>query len=178
MPNSASHLQAYWDLAAHFPREWRQIVKMYHSTHDDAQYGWPTHASKRKAASPISCHRCDTCDLHFDSWRSLSTHRWFKHGIKSGWRKYVGDISVCPCCKTDFHTRARLIKHLAERRVRSRHRTQTCQEMLMELRPPIISEDALQLLETCDAEVLASARHRGHTNVLADVPSKKMRLGL
>ncbi len=39
-------------------------------------------------------------------------------------------------CSVDFHSRARLIKHLAERRVRAKARTTTCQQAFMESCPP------------------------------------------
>ena len=112
------------------------------------------------------------CGDTFSSHRGLSAHRWSKHRIKNSVRQYIGDVSCCPICKVDFHSRARLIKHLSERRVRAKHRLVTCQESLLNSNLLAIPWEVYQELEQRDAQIFAKSRKLGHTNLIAQLPCR------
>ena len=108
----------------------------------------------------------------FNSHRQLANHRWAKHRIRSDVRERIDDISECPVCRVDFTCRGRLIKHLLERRVRSKCRGRSCHDCFLELGWPCIDRDRFSQLEARDAKILAGLRRVGHTNLLADAPAK------
>ena len=123
MPDPHEDLQSYWSLAKSHPAEWKQLVKMYFTSAEDARNTkGATSVSAMSPAHDCQAFLCTDCGLVFPDHRRLSTHRWSKHGVKNDIRAYIGDISSCPVCKTQFHSRARLIKHLLERRVRAKSR--------------------------------------------------------
>jgi len=171
MPDPQESLQLYWNLAKNFPVEWKRLVKLYVEAKDDPQHR-KKQTCKRKAESYSMLYRCDICEDAFGSHRSLAAHRWSKHRIKSSVRQYVGDISSCPICKVEFHTRSRLIKHLSERRVRAKGRTRTCQDLFLNSSPLLIPQSDFLELEKRDALILARSRRQGHTNVISKLPSK------
>ena len=93
-------------------------------------------------------------------------HRWSLHRKKSNIRMFVPDTCICPICQTNFHTRNRLVKHLMENRVRSKHRSTTCGQDFMAQNPSPVPESKLQEIEARDAAERKSARKEGHSNVL------------
>ena len=54
---------------------------------------------------------------------ALRSHMMSKHGWRNPWRQYVAG-SCCPVCRTQFHSRARAVDHLAHRAERCRQATQ------------------------------------------------------
>eukprot|EP00973_Karenia_brevis_P016527 2263551-Karenia_brevis.AAC.1 len=65
---------------------------------------------------------------------------WAKHRKRDHIRMHIGDESKCQVCGVDFHCRARLIKHLSETRLRSKHRRMTCREEFLASNPTTIPE--------------------------------------
>ena len=49
------------------------------------------------------------------SCQALAVHKFKKHGIKRQIRYHVGDITACPACMMQFHTRERLLTHLGSK---------------------------------------------------------------
>ena len=175
MPDPAKDLHSYWQLAKQFPHEWKQLVHMYFCIKDD-----PECQPKRKIEEvPRDCitqHICHQCGIAFSDRKQLAAHNWAKHRVKSSFREFIGDVSECPVCGVDFRTRARLVKHLSERRVRSKYRTTTCHDVFLRSDPARVPDDSLQKLESRDASQHKQARKAGHTNVLAEMPCKRRRL--
>ena len=79
-----------------------------------------------------------------------------------------------------FFSRARLVKHLLERRIRSKNRTKTCAQEWLERFPEPIPDAEYERLEAEVAEQAAKARKAGRRWVPADRPAepvqKKARL--
>ena len=117
--------------------------------------------------------RCEACGVSFDALRKLSAHKWSKHGTRSGIRQLVGDTCVCPVCGTDFKTRARLIKHLLERRVRSKCRKVSCQSVFLGLKHKVVPADVLAGLEARSAVCASASRKEGHTSIVATTPCQR-----
>ena len=111
------------------------------------------------------------CNQGFPSRRGLAAHKWAKHRVKTEIRKHIGDISQCSVCGVDFHSRERLIKHLSERRIRSKHRNATCNDIFLDLSPPLVPESLLLQLETRDGQFRRSARRSEHRHVIAHILS-------
>ena len=114
---------------------------------------------------------CPHCDASFHSEQQRAAHLWYKHRVKTPIRKYIGDISICPCCSTDFHTRARLIRHLVTNLSKSKHKaTLSCQQVFLGSSPEPIPSDEFTRLEERDKQVARVFRKKGHLQELAVVP--------
>ena len=96
-----------------------------------------------------------------------SAHEWSKHGLKNTIRKLVWDESRCRVCGCEFHTRARLLKHLGENRVRAKNRAATCAEVWRQDFPEAVPQDELERLEKVVAEQVAADRKKGRRHVVA-----------
>ena len=94
---------------------------------------------------------------------------------KSVIREYVGDESQCRVCGTEFHTRDRLLKHLSERRLRSKHRTETCAEIWVRDHAKRVAPKELEALEAEVSLARKRARREGHRHVPALQPAASSR---
>ena len=65
----------------------------------------------------------------------------------------------------------RLVKHLSETRVRSKHRTAQCKTLFLQNNPAQIDRDVLEQLEQDDADERRVARKAGHSHVIACKPA-------
>ena len=73
----------------------------------------------------------------------------------------------------DFVTRARLVKHLLERRVRSKARGESCQKAFLQTNPARTPSDIQHQLEARDAVQAKIDRKAGHTGIIAGRPCKR-----
>ena len=116
---------------------------------------------------------CPTCGSTFDAERKLTAHAWSKHGVRCSIREYIGDISICMACHTDFKSRARLVKHLLEKRIRSTTRGISCRDAFVRSSPAKIEHGLFCSLEARDAQVAQACRLKGHTSVIAKGACKR-----
>ena len=122
-----------------------------------------------------ACHKCDKCSRSFASSKALKAHQRKKHGDACAVHRYVGNVTVCPVCFSDFHSRVRLITHSSDSRVRSKSRMTSCHAVFLGSKPPIIPEDVLERCRITDRSVRAEARKQGHTHEIASIPCKRAR---
>ena len=174
LPPPAASLAPWWHLARAYPREWKEIVNKYTSSQDDSPVEIVSALLERNQHTAQG-HTCEQCGENFETHRQLSTHMWSKHKIKSSFRQFIGNTSVCPVCHTDFCTRARLIKHLADRRVRSRHREQTCQQAFLASDPELVPPDELAELERVEAQDKKRQRRISSSAIIAAEPARPAR---
>ena len=172
LPHPSEDIQSYWRIARDFPYEWKMLVRGLCAHRDDCAHDFP---GSRAPAQPTSAfvHKCCECEKLFPSARQLATHCWSKHGARCNIRRYIGDISCCPICGTDFFSRARLVKHLLEKRVRSKNRGHSCRERFLQTAMEEVPPATLRSLESRDAAVARAARRDGHTNVIASRPCQR-----
>ena len=71
-------------------------------------------------------------------------------------------------------SRARLIKHLSERRVRVKARTVTCYNAFMASNPVTIAEGERHRCEANDSDCFRKAQKEGHTNIIATIPYERL----
>ena len=169
MPKPEENVQKWHDLISSWPAQWNQMIDLYFEEKEDEE---ATRQKNKDCTGQRNECKCDRCGLTCYTFKELASHRWHKHKMRSPIRNYVGDVSECPVCGVDFRSRTRLIKHLMETRVRSRHRTKTCREEFLLLNPKEIPTEVLDRLEKWSAEEIQQARQEGHTNVLARRPCK------
>ncbi len=67
---------------------------------------------------------------------------------------------MCPVCKTNFHTRLRVLAHLSDKR-----RTSCSSALVAGAHPRLASEEVLRLNQI--AEAWRNARRDGHTHAIA-----------
>ena len=103
-----------------------------------------------QAAAKYPHPRMD-CGRPFKSLKELGHHRRYHHQVPAAARLYaVG--SCCPCCGTEFHSRARLVKHFS--------RCNRCLEACTRSCEPI-GPEALAVLEDADAQQRRASRKSG-----------------
>ena len=98
---------------------------------------------------------------------------FFKHKAKSSVRKHIGDISVCPTCGSDFRSRARLIRHLLDKRVRSSRRSVSCQHAFLQSNPCTIPDHEYKRLEARDLMHARKHRKLGYQQEPASIPCSR-----
>ena len=85
----------------------------------------------------------------------------------------IPDIAVCPICNTNYHTRARLVAHLSETRVRSQVRRTNCRTEFLALNWPVISPSLLADVNRHRNADARKQRKAGHTHTLAEAPARR-----
>ena len=88
-----------------------------------------------------------------------------KHGKRSGARAYA-DGTACRMCLLDFHTRPRLIQHLA-------YNSKKCLEGLRRTTAPL-EEAAVSEMDAADAQQRADLRAQGRYRYWAGRPPKRV----
>ena len=151
------------------PREWKNIVGRYVQFYDDI------HSSQAENVGTSTGHTCDRCARSFATLKALLAHQRKKHGDTCAVNNYIGDVSICPMCLTDFHSRVRLITHLSDTRVRSKARRTSCNAMFLASKPPLVEQDVLERCTARDRCVRAQARKTGHTHEIAAIPCVRKR---
>ena len=71
-------------------------------------------ATTRKLAQLGQAFPCEACGQNFSTKQQLATHIYRQHGVKHPAR-YLVDGTSCPICLLEFHTRTRLIAHIANK---------------------------------------------------------------
>ena len=94
----------------------------------------------------------------------MHLHAKVKHGTVNPVLKYLSS-GVCPACGMDFSTRARLVKHLGDRR------RPKCRERVLSGAFPEVSSETQERLSQEDTLARRSARRAGRTSVFADAPA-------
>ena len=155
-----------------YQREWRDILDCYHTCLDDVDQA----ANKMNIDGvstqlrPFSCARCD--GVAFETEKQLLAHQRAKHGLRSPVVALVGNVSTCPVCGNDFRSRLRLISHLSETRIRSKHSSSNCRLSFLATRPSEVPAGLLARLNKIDADARRTARRQGRTHEIATVPAK------
>ena len=90
--------------------------------------------------------------------------------------RFIADVTVCPVCLTNFHSRVRLLCHLGDERIRSKKRMTTCNAVFSASNPNPIPLALLTELSCRDRTVRSAASKSGHTHELAVKPCTKRAL--
>ena len=104
-------------------------------------------------------HKCDTCNLHFNTRQALHVHRWKKHHILHQAHLYTTNNNTCNYCHKHFHTRNRLLQHLRK------PTQQNCLENMELLFQPLTIDD----MEEARREHLTT-KNMPATNFITDYP--------
>ena len=148
------------------PKEWKEIVYLYHTSADDVE-----DASAKVTENVTVAHPCDICNVSFSSVKALMQHDRIKHKRVSRLSRCIGDISKCPVCGTEFQNRIALISHLSDLRVRSKVRGTTCAAIFTEAGAPLLPDDVIVALNERDKVVRRDAAKAGHSHVLIRKPA-------
>ena len=143
-----------------FPKEWLQITRLTLSASSDQER--QTKPASHAFVPYICTFQCVLCTEKpcFPSAKSLGMHMRIKHGIRESLQSRIGDISICPGCHTQYHSRARLLRHLTDKR-----RAVKCRELVNTL--PLIPDDLYSQLTAKAADERKEARKVGMTHPLA-----------
>ena len=155
--------EKWWRLICDYPAEWDKYVDGLSTPEDDeVKKESGTDMLLPTAAGTFSC-----CGKAFASEKAWATHRRRAHDERSVFSQVVGDISACPRCGAEFHSRLRLLTtHLGDRR-----RHLACREFAAEL-PPLLEEVAAKLNDRGRVARL-DARRQGHSHQIATRPAAR-----
>ena len=151
----------------------RQMVHMYHDVRMDAvRVGVHLSVTGVTAPGEFSCAQCGDAFL---TSKARDAHSRSKHGTRCSVNDYIGDVSVCPVCHTEYRSRLRLLAHLSDTRIRSKHRGTSCNAEFLASKPKRIDAEVLAELHKKDRLSRNAAIKLGHTHELATVPCQRLR---
>ena len=108
-----------------FPAVWKELVKKY--THlalaEEKNLFARTPLVQAQEDQVEGTFACAECDRKCRSNAALRAHLFAAHG-QGRWYKGYALSGACPSCRSDFHTRPRLLQHLAK--------AQRCQAWLLD----------------------------------------------
>ena len=170
MPRPSDNPGIWLDLICNYSSQWKELVSLYYSCFSDVNEtaNAADHASGSQIASALT-FTCDICSnrASFLTEKQLLAHKRAKHGVRNKIVELLDDISTCPICACEFHSRLRLMRHLSETRIRSKHSKTNCRfEFLSTERIPIDPAMAVTLNEK-DRICRRTARKSGHSHVIA-----------
>jgi len=118
-------------------------------------------------ASGHIAFKCNMCESAFLNAKALLAHQRTKHQRRVEQRYYSNKEGVCQCCGTMFHTHARLLRHLTDRR-RTRCWTSIQSDPANFTR---LSEAEVQELDAWYRAQKALACRAGHSHVQSAKPA-------
>ena len=108
---------------------------------------------------------CDACQSSFPSSEAMCSHRRAKHGHRLIVKDFL-DSATCPCCKTDFRQRLRLIAHVSD------SRRPACRDWILQNCTPL-SESVISKLDKHDTVLRREAQRSGRSHHIATLPAKR-----
>jgi hypothetical protein len=114
-------------------------------------------------SDPFLPFQCEECGLAFASVQALGLHRRRVHNYMHPIRRMVWG-SLCPVCGIQFHTRPRLIQHLA-------YDSTSCKAVFLDGEPLELSVDFIRTLDAADAVKARTNRRAGLPERFAEVPA-------
>ena len=89
-----------------------------------------------------------------------------KHMVTNPLNKYVDDSGICPVYHINFVSRARVLTHVSETRIRNKSGRRTCRQRLMAGELPLLSESCLTAATLATRTERRDAQRRGRTRCL------------
>ena len=116
MPDPRQQPKAWPLLIIEFPQEWRELVNSY------TEYENPCTSSVVQPPNDLYEFSCSLCvgGPAFKSAKALASHVRIKHKVTNPLNTYVDDSGICPVCHTNFFSRARVLTHFSETRIRNK----------------------------------------------------------
>ena len=164
MPNPKEEPNAWWSFIFRFPKEWKQLVSLYHEMRDDDCHSPDpdTDAAQHESV----CFSCELCESTFASAKARDQHVRIKHKLNISVYDHVPNSTVCGICGTIFGHRRGLVAHLSDKRIRSRVRGTSCGLEFLRKLPPALPPDVIRELRAHDNAAVKLALKEGHTHAL------------
>jgi len=110
--NAAWTITMWMDAFCCEPQKYKRLFSdACRSTAANVVASWATTAT----LSPLANHwLCDQCEKACATKQALSVHRWRKHGMKR-YERLLVSTTFCEICLLEFHSRQRLLNHVAEK---------------------------------------------------------------
>jgi hypothetical protein len=176
MPDPVLHPDSFCVLAHDFPCEWKRIISLYCQYEDDGDFvrGIKRSLFVESPSIPLPVLDFVCRDCHPFSFlankKAVDQHKRRMHGTRCPVDAFLGDVTICPICATDYHSRVRLVTHLSETKVRSKTRGTSCNAAFLLSQPARVADEVLNVLHARDTEPRIAAVKAGHTHVIAARP--------
>ena len=118
------------------------------------------------AAPTAHEHLCVECDLRFPSSRALKSHNRIKHKCRNPIMEFLDDSGICPACETNFQSRWRCFKHLAD------PRRQKCATKIRDGNDRRVSPSEMQKIDEEHRRCVKEARKEGHSQPIASIAAR------
>jgi hypothetical protein len=118
---------------------------------------------------------CTLCSSNpaFKSAKALASHMRSKHKVTNPLNRYIDNSGICPVCGTSFFSRARVLTHVSETRVRNKSGRKSCRQRLLAGEFPTVSDTVFTDAVLATRTERREAQRRGRTHVLATLPAKR-----
>ena len=128
MPDPCDDADAWMYIMVHFQYEWTCLVKrfvIFESPSGAQAIKQRREASLREATVHLTCNLCGDVSPIFATRKGLDAHLRTKHKQRTCVSEYIDDSGVCPCCKVNFYSRVRVLRHVSETRCRDKEKYKT-----------------------------------------------------
>ena len=143
-----------------FPSEWSELCKCVLESKSNSNSTVDCRQSDELEFKEFVCMECED-KPRFSTCKGLDMHRRKKHGFREPVQYRIAhDVTACPRCKTEFHQRFRLLKHVLDRR-----RQSLCLDFVASM--PALSTDDQVAVHEAMKEFRKEARSIGRTPQLA-----------
>ena len=166
MPPFTSDPHKWADLASIHGGEFKQLVDFWLasrvgqervSTLGEVDLGRPV------CSDMFLPYECATCSVAFSTKQGLGVHKRIRHGYGLNVRRMIWGTK-CPQCNVEFHSRPRLLQHVAYDGV-------SCRLSFLESEPYELSLEQTKQLDEADAVAMRILRNRGLPQKLAVLPA-------
>ena len=181
-PDDSSSI--FQNIAKLYPLEWDAILRRYCEYRDDVDVVSDKFVDnsatslKRKCVEvgvAFVCRLCPDGSAVFSTSKQLEAHNRAKHRQRTAVAHFLGASTICPACGTDFHSRARLLNHASDGRIRSKARTVSCRDQILSMGMEPIRDSELCRLNAQAKSDRQLARKAGHTQIIALKPAVRAR---
>eukprot|EP00973_Karenia_brevis_P053974 7496819-Karenia_brevis.AAC.1 len=115
LPCPTVHLEPWFEFMCAFPSEWKELVAMYF---DDGSMDENTTLTV-DGIETGAFFRCTLClSKNFKNSKALAQHMRIKHKVTNPVNKYIDGSGICPACGVNFFSRAKVLTHASETRMR------------------------------------------------------------
>ena len=155
LPDPSVDMDAWYTYVVASPHAFRNLVKRAVKLSVSSLEDITLPSYKKKSSDdtqPSLSYMCDLCDKSYNTMKDLACHKAGKHLVKQPLRNKIAQ-TFCLCCGRDYHTRYKIVSHVA-------YNSAVCRNYYIMCVP----DNPVELTSTLDAEEskhAADLRKRG-----------------
>ena len=168
LPDPRLDPNAWWCMMRQRPNDWYNAINslLFSQSVMDQRIATASNDGDRLPCI-VSLYACNVCLRSFPSSRALKSDARAKHGQRAPQKHFADADGICVACGCVFHTRLRLLAHLAN------NRPNGCWNTIVSspARFKRLSDETVRQLDLKDRESQREARRSGRSHPLAIGPA-------